>query len=136
MLLGFAGLGACGGGGDGGSSQSASEPPPPAATVGLRLINAGWTEAPLDVLVDGKTVATNLDFGQAVQLSVAAGSHQVRAYWDVPGGSNSSVYGPADVSFDANTSYAVALEDASPGEMSLDVLPQPSGAVPAQLGAQ
>jgi trimeric autotransporter adhesin len=132
MLLGFAGLGACDGGGGGGSTQLPPGPPPPAATVSLRLINAGWTDPPLNVLIDDKSIATNLDFGQAVGLSLTAGSHQITVYGDMPGVGGPAVYGPAAVNFDANTSYVVAVEDTASGTVAVNVFPQPSGAVPAQ----
>jgi hypothetical protein len=135
ILLTFAGLGACDGGGGESTTTPTPPPSPPPATVTLKLINAGWTDPPLNVFIDGKEIATNLDLGQAIKQSVTAGSHQITVYWDVPGVSTNLIYGPAALSFDANTSYVVAIEDTpapAPSPVTVEVFPQPSAAVPAQ----
>ena len=137
IVLGFAALGACGGDGGGSGTTPPPPPPPPPVTATLRLINAGWTDPPLNVFIDDKAIATNLDLGQAVKLSVTAGSHKITVYTDVPGvPTPTPIYGPAPLSFDANTSYVVAIEDsltpADAAPVTVDVFPQPSGAVPAQ----
>jgi hypothetical protein len=97
-------------------------------------MDAAWAEPPIDVSIDGKSIATNLDYGQAIGESLTAGSHQVTVNIEAPGGPQ-LLYGPVTLSFTAKTSYVVAVEEGNPevsGSVFVDVFPQPSGTVEAQ----
>ncbi len=86
----------CGGGGDQGR---------------IRLVDASPDQSSVDVLVDGNSVATNVDFGAATNyISVNNGSRHLQVE---PTGSTSTVV-DQNISVSSSTDYTLLLADTSP----------------------
>jgi hypothetical protein len=87
---------ACGGGGDQGR---------------IRVVEASPSQSSVDVLVDGSSVATNVDFGAATDyISVNNGSRHLQIE---PTGSTSTVI-DQNISVSSSTDYTYLLADTNP----------------------
>ena len=91
----------------------------------------GSPDAPaVDVLVDGATVLSNVDYKDgSAALTLDAGVHSIAVEGILPGG-NATVIGPADISFSGNTVYTIAAVN-SVASIEPVVISRPDTAVSA-----
>jgi hypothetical protein len=112
-----------------GGTPTISVYPTPSDPIGpgkARVILAHTaTTAPADVVVDGKTVFTNIANGEFAEADVAAGPHEVSL---LPAGvKGSPILGPLDVDLEAGTLTAVYAVG-NPQDGSMNVIVRTSGA--------
>ncbi len=86
-------------------SSSSSDPAP--ITAQVRVIH-GVSDAPaVNVGIDGDVAIQGADFKQAAILNPAVGSYSVTVDGLLPGGTTTTVIGPADLTFEEGISYDV-----------------------------
>lgn len=86
----------------------AGTPVAPADSPLVQVIHASPDAPAVNVLLNGTTAASNLDFGQASgTLSTAAGSTAVRVDARLPGGTTAPVIGPANLTLADGNRYTV-----------------------------
>jgi len=81
---------------------------PPAATLKVQVLHGSPDAPAVNVLVDGGTVLSDVDFKTGSQeLALAEGTYSVQVDGILPGG-NQAVIGPVDLDLAADTIYTIA----------------------------
>lgn len=103
------GLVAC----DSGSSDAVALPTATVDTFSLQVLHASPDAPPVDILVNGNTVASGADFkdGTARSDLPAVGPYTVEVQGILAGGATAAVIGPVDITFDADTIYTIVAVD-------------------------
>jgi hypothetical protein len=99
----------------------APEPEAPAEPTTKVQVLHGSPDAPLvNVLVDGATVLTDVDYRVASpEIEITVGTHSIQVDGILPSGATATVFGPADVDFAADTITTIAA--VGPVAIPLDV---------------
>lgn len=114
-------------------APAASSPPPvPAATFNLQVLHASSDAPAVDVIVDGNTVLSGVDYKSgSPQLTLDEGSYSIQVDGLTPNG-NATVIGPVDIAFTADTTYTVAaVGKVGDGSIEAVVIEQPRTSVAA-----
>jgi hypothetical protein len=78
-----------------------------AETFNIQVLHASADAPPVNVLIDGSPVLTDVDYkAGSGQLALAAGSYSIAVEGILPGG-NATVIGPVPLDFAADTTYTV-----------------------------
>jgi hypothetical protein len=97
----------------------------------LRIVHASPDAPAVDVIADGELLVGALDYGQATAFAtVDAGTVAVRVNGRLPGGTTSTVIGPANLDLADDTQYTV-LAVGNVASIEPLVLSQPATSVPA-----
>ena len=105
----------------------------PAGPTGTLKVLHGSVDAPaVNVLADGATVITGLEFGQGSNpIDLPVGTYSVQVDAILPSGT-ATVIGPVDVTIDADTTYTItAVGSVAAGTLAPSVLTQPRTPVAA-----
>lgn len=84
------------------------QPAPSVPSASLRVVHASPGAPAVDISVNGSSVKTHLNYGQATDAIIAkSGTISLAVLGRLPGTSRPAVIGPADVALAANGVYAV-----------------------------
>ena len=101
-------------------APSSPPPPPPAATAKVQVLHASPDAPAVNVLVDGMTVFTGVDYKDASPIvEVTEGNHSIQVDGILPNGTTATVFGPQDVNFVADTITTISA--VGPVAIPLDV---------------
>lgn len=96
------------------------QPEPPAATLKLQVLHASPDAPAVNVLVDGATALTDVDYKVASpEIEITEGTHSIQVDAILPAGGTTIVFGPADVDFTADTITTISA--VGPVAIPLDV---------------
>ncbi len=105
----------------------------PSGPTGTLKVLHGSVDAPaVNVLADGSTIITGLEFGQGSNpIDLPVGTYSVQVDAILPSGT-ATVIGPVDVTIDADTTYTItAIGSVAAGTLAPSVLTQPRTPVAA-----
>ncbi len=79
----------------------------PESNVTLTVLHASPDAPTVNVKFDGRTVAQDADYGQAVEIRTPGGSYPIQVDANLPGGQTSTVIGPTTLDLADNNHYSV-----------------------------
>lgn len=117
VISGLLALAAC----DSNDTPAPQDPlPPPLALVKLQVLHASPDAPTVNVIVDGTTVLTDVDYKSASPIvEVTEGTHSIQVDGNLPNGATATVFGPADVDFAVDTITTISA--VGPVAIPLDV---------------
>ena len=95
------------------SSDAVALPNTTVDTFNLQVLHASPDAPPVNILVNGNTVASGADFkdGTAQSELPAVGPYTIEVQGILAGGATTSVIGPVNLTFDANTTNTIVAVD-------------------------